>query len=251
MHGSSRPRRGFLGRYDYPTSHRVFELLSLASLLTLGAMFSRWVIAELGNRWSLAVAFVVVGLAVAAFALADLLSGVVHFLFDTVGSPDTPIIGQKFIKPFRDHHSDPLAMTRGDFVAVNADNFFVCLPVLTPAVTFLDVSEHPYLASFLLALMAPVLMTNQIHKWAHVPRAPRLVQLLQNRGLVLSIDHHDVHHSEPRNRNYCITWGAMDRVLNACLSATSRRRVGTTSRNDESSALQVNAAYVRLLERNE
>jgi plasmanylethanolamine desaturase len=181
-------------------------------------VFGRRVVIELGHRWSAIVAVIVGGLVVCAYVCADFLSGLVHLLFDTVGSPDTPVIGPKFIKPFRDHHDDPFAMTRGDFVAVNADNFFVCLPVLTPAVVLLDVRDHPYIASFLLALMVPVLMTNQIHKWTHVPQAPRLVRVLQARGIVLSNDHHDVHHAEPRNRNYCITWGAMDRVLNALLA---------------------------------
>jgi plasmanylethanolamine desaturase len=219
VHGSPLPKRRLLGRYDYPTSHRAFELISLTVLIVLSVVFARWVVLELGHRWSPFVAAAVFGLAVCAYAVADFLSGVVHFLFDTVGSPDTPVIGKKFIKPFRDHHDDPFAMTRGDFVAVNADNFFVCLPAVAPAVAFLDVGDHPYIASFLLAVMAPVLMTNQIHKWTHVPRAPRIIRALQARGIVLSIDHHDVHHSEPRDRNYCITWGAMDRLLNALLRA--------------------------------
>jgi plasmanylethanolamine desaturase len=232
VYGSARPKRRLLGRYDYPTSHRVFEVLSLGALLVLSFVFARGVAHELFQRWSPLVAAGLIGLTLCAYACADLLSGLVHFLFDTVGSPDTPVIGSKFIKPFRDHHDDPFAMTRGDFIAVNADNFFVCLPVLAPAVAFVDVGEHPYVASFLLALMTPVLMTNQIHKWAHVPRAPRVVRALQTRGLVLSIDHHDVHHAEPRNRNYCITWGAMDRVLNALLAsralATGTNRSRTT-----------------------
>jgi plasmanylethanolamine desaturase len=231
VHGSPLPKRRLLGRYDYPTSHRVFEVMSLGALLVLSLVFARWVAVELFQRRSLAVAVVLIVLAGCAYACADILSGLVHLVFDTVGSPDTPLIGSKFIKPFRDHHDDPCAMTRGDFVAVNADNFFVCLPVLAPAVAFLDVGEHPYVASFLLALMMPVLMTNQIHKWAHVPRAPRIVRALQARGIVLSIDHHDVHHAEPRNRNYCITWGAMDRVLNALLTSRAKALATGTHRS--------------------
>ena len=76
----------------------------------------------------------------AAYAVADLASGIVHFLLDNFGSPETPVIGQKFVKPFRDHHVDPMAMTQGDFIAVNADNVFVCLPVIIPAFFFLDIA---------------------------------------------------------------------------------------------------------------
>jgi plasmanylethanolamine desaturase len=219
VHGSAassyRPR--WLGTYDYPTSHRVFELASLSALAAFGGTFGWKVAHELAQRASFAVVLVVAAIAVLAYALADLLSGLVHFLFDTAGSPDTPFIGQKFIRPFREHHDDPTAMTHGDFVAVNADNFFVCLPVVLPAFFLVEVEDHPYVALFVLALMVPVLVTNQIHKWTHVPIAPPCVRWLQRHKLILSNDHHDVHHAEPRNRNYCITWGAMDRVLNALL----------------------------------
>jgi plasmanylethanolamine desaturase len=219
VHGSeassTQPR--WLGHYDYPTSHRVFELASLFALAIFGGVLGWQVVHELTHRLSIVVVFLIAAIAVLAYALADLMSGVVHFLFDTAGSPETPIIGQKFIRPFREHHDDPSAMTHGDFVAVNADNFFVCLPVVVPAFFIIEVERHPYLALFILALMVPVLVTNQIHKWTHVPVAPPFVRWLQTRGLVLSIDHHDVHHAEPRNRNYCITWGAMDGVLNAWL----------------------------------
>jgi plasmanylethanolamine desaturase len=195
----------------------VFELASLSALAAFGGTFGWKVAHELAQRASFAVVLVVAAIAVLAYALADLLSGLVHFLFDTAGSPDTPFIGQKFIRPFREHHDDPTAMTHGDFVAVNADNFFVCLPVVLPAFFLVEVEDHPYVALFVLALMVPVLVTNQIHKWTHVPIAPPCVRWLQRHKLILSNDHHDVHHAEPRNRNYCITWGAMDRVLNALL----------------------------------
>jgi plasmanylethanolamine desaturase len=218
VHGSRLQGRRLLGHYDYRTSHRVFELLSLGAVGSLLAVLVWGVVGELAERLSPLVAVLILSLMLIAYAVADLLSGLVHLLFDTVGSPDTPLIGQKFIRPFRDHHDDPSAMTRGDFVAVNSDNFFVCLPAILPAAIFLDTHHHPYVAAFLVALVLPVLVTNQIHKWTHVPEAPRAVRWLQCRGLVLSNEHHDAHHAEPRNRNYCITWGALDRLLNRVLA---------------------------------
>jgi plasmanylethanolamine desaturase len=226
VHGSAASSNSnrWLGSYDYPTSHRVFEIGSVVILVAFGGLFGWQVATELTHRFSAIVLVLVAAIGVFAYALADLISGLVHLLFDTVGSPATPIIGSKFIRPFREHHNDPSAMTHGDFVAVNADNFFVCLPVVVPACFLIEAERHPYFALFILALMVPVLVTNQIHKWTHVPVAPPFVRWLQARGLVLSNDHHDVHHAEPRNRNYCITWGAMDRVLNAFL----RRRQDPT-----------------------
>ena len=163
-----------LGTYDYPTSHRVFELISVGTFIGFAAALVRRVVVEVGDRLSFPVIVLLVGLVLAAYAVAVLASGIVHFLLDNFGSPDTPVIGQKFVKPFRDHHVDPMAMTQGDFIAVNADNVFVCFPVIIPAFFFLDTSEHPYAGVFIVGLVAGVIMTNQLHKWAHMPTVPRL-----------------------------------------------------------------------------
>jgi plasmanylethanolamine desaturase len=203
-----------LGTYDYPTSHRVFELVSVGTFIGFAAAIVRRVVVEVADRMSLPVALLIVALLLVAYAVADLASGIVHFLLDNFGSPDTPVIGQKFVKPFRDHHVDPMEMTRGDFIAVNADNVFICLPVIIPAFFLLETSEHLYSGVFIVGLVGGVIMTNQLHKWAHMPTVPRLVAAAQRRGLVLSKEHHSVHHSGAYDRNYCITWGHLDLLLN-------------------------------------
>jgi len=211
-----------LGTYDYPRSHRIFEIVSVGSFLAFAGVLIYRVIAEVSGRFSWQVGLLIAFLIVLAYAVADLASGVVHFLLDNFGSPDTPVIGQKFVKPFRDHHVDPMAMTRGDFIAVNADNVFVCLPVLIPVFFFLDVAEHPFWGVFLVALVGGVIMTNQLHKWAHMPTVPRLVAAAQRSGVVLSKEHHSIHHSGGYDSNYCITWGHLDVLLNRFVSLRNR-----------------------------
>ena len=208
-----------LGTYDYPTSHRVFEFASVGAFVFFAGALVWRVVAEVVDRLSFPVALLVIVLLLAAYAVADLASGVVHFLLDNFGSPETPVIGQKFVKPFHDHHVDPMEMTHGDFIAVNADNVFACLPVIIPAFFFLDIAQHPYAGVFLVGLVFGVVMTNQLHKWAHMPTVPRLVAAAQRSGVVLSKEHHSVHHAGAYDRNYCITWGHLDVVLNHFVTA--------------------------------
>jgi len=211
------PPRRRLGRYSYPTSHRVIEILAIVVFVGVAGVFAWRVIAEVIDRLSPGVVLGVLASAFLAFVAADFLSGLVHAICDNLGSVDTPIVGQKFIRSFREHHTDPLDMTRGDFVRVNADNFLVCLPVLIPCVLWLDVDDHLYLATFLLSLTALVIVTNQIHKWAHIVRigqpVPALVHMLQRQGVILSPEHHQVHHTPPYDTHYCITSGITNAPL--------------------------------------
>ncbi len=222
--------RWLFGRYDYPLSHRILELGSLAAFVALAAAMATQVVPSIGDRrtgWTVAL---VAAALMLGCALADLLSGVVHFIFDQYGTPTTPVIGQKFVKPFRDHHVDPLAMTHGDFIAVNSDNLLISLPVMGLALAFVDLSTHPYIGVFVLALVLAAGITNQIHKWAHMPDVSRPVRFAQRRGLILGVEHHNCHHRAPHDRHYCITFGRLDVVLDVMttrLSCGSADRTGT------------------------
>jgi hypothetical protein len=209
----SKQRRRILGRYDYPTKFRLFEVVSLGFFAVFFAVFGARIAAEVGDRLALEVVGGIVLAVVLAFLTADFLSGLVHFLCDNLGTPNTPVLGQKFIKAFREHHDDPVAMTEGDFIEVNADNFFVCLPVLIPCVVWLDVHHHLYLAAYLAILMVFVTITNEVHKWAHVEQVPAFLRRLQASPFVLAPGKHHRHHTAPYDSYYCITSGVLNPVL--------------------------------------
>jgi hypothetical protein len=213
---SAAPRR-WLGEYTYLTSHRIIELAAIVVWIGCTAVLAMQVVGAAVDQLSIGT---VLGMTVAvgaAYLAADVLSGLVHAVCDNLGSVDTPVVGQKFIRSFREHHTDPLDMTRGDFVRVNADNFLVCLPVLLPVLLWVDLSSHLFAATFVLALTGLVVVTNQIHKWAHIARTgepvPAAVTWLQDRGVILSPSHHEVHHTPPHASHYCITSGVTNPFL--------------------------------------
>lgn len=143
--------------------------------------------------------------------LADLVSGLVHWGFDTWGTEATPVLGWSFIRPFREHHTDPLGITRHDWIETNGNNAIGTLPLLG-----LGLALPPGFAAALCGWLAVwVMATNQIHKWAHQPSVPTPVAWLQRRGLILGREHHGVHHAAPHDGAYCITLGLCNPLLDA------------------------------------
>jgi hypothetical protein len=186
-----------------------------------------------GSPWLVASA------ALLAYLAADFVSGLVHWAADSWGSPDLRLVGPAFLRPFREHHLDPLAITRHDFVEMNGNNCLISVPTLGIALWVspgTDGTGSLFVSSFLGALVLWVLMTNQFHSWAHL-KAPRgWVAALQRLHLVLPPAHHAIHHTRPYNTHYSITVGwmnwplgwmrfypALEWCITACTGALPRR----------------------------
>jgi ubiquitin-conjugating enzyme E2 variant len=146
------------------------------------------------------------------FFLADFISGFFHWFFDTWFSPDTPFIGKAFVRTFREHHVDPTAITRHDFVETNGSNALAG-GVLVITGHFFAQAEGAFAAVSLLFAGFFMSITSQVHKWAHSERVPKLVSLLQRARLILSKAGHALHHKAPFDRAYCITSGWLNSTL--------------------------------------
>ena len=197
-------------RRDTTLGHWVVGLLSIATFAALSVLIGVETfhgMAEFGYLWLLPIL---------AYLAADLASGLVHFLADNFGSADIPVLGPYFIKPFREHHTDPSGIVRHDFVETNGNNSLASVPfmLLVWLAVPVGATSWGYLfGTFFLFLCLAVFVTNQFHKWAHMDAPPAWVAYLQSSGMVLSKQHHDYHHAAPYDTYYCITVGIWNPLL--------------------------------------
>lgn len=151
-------------------------------------------------------AVIVLFMLTAGYLLADLLTGFVHWFCDTFFEETTQLVGPGLIAPFREHHRDPLLMTRHGFLELTGSSFRGLAPLLTVFV-WQGSSTSILLNAFVFALAAGAVATNLLHRWAHDPSPPALARTLQRAGLVLTPGRHARHHEPPYAAAYCVTSG--------------------------------------------
>jgi plasmanylethanolamine desaturase len=196
----------------YGRGHRALEIAAIAFVFgSLGWIAYRVTAAAHGVGDAIGIALA----ALLGYVVSDFLSGFVHWAGDTVGDESTPIFGPNFVRPFRFHHVDPEDITRHDFVETNGNNCIVAAPVLLVVLLLLPHQTGVlFYTSVVIACTALfVFCTNQFHKWAHTKNPAPWVRMLQKAHLILSPEHHVVHHTAPRDKYYCITVGWMNPLL--------------------------------------
>lgn len=158
--------------------------------------------------------FLVASAVMAGYLMADFISGFVHWLADTWGHTNMRFIGNSLIRPFREHHVDPKAITRHDFIETNGNNCLISLWVGAICIFMpLDWAGFEAVLLFVMVSLGSmifwVMMTNQFHKWSHEneDELPPLVRKLQKWHLILPVRHHGIHHTAPFDKYYCITTG--------------------------------------------
>ncbi len=156
-----------------------------------------------------------------AHYLADLLSGLIHWVCDSFGCASTRFWGPAFIGPFRRHHDTPRDITKitlsenlgssamaGLAVLLLLSHQLVSLDPLTPLKTF-------GMMLFVLFVQFSVL-SNLFHRWAHLrdPDKNQVTRFLQDHNLVIRSEQHWRHHKQNFRVNYCISNGWANQVTN-------------------------------------
>lgn len=173
------------------------------------------------------------------YLASDFVSGFVHWMADTWGSADMPMLGKAFVRPFREHHVDEKAITRHDFIETNGNNCAISIPVAIACVAMPHTSSAwVFLASFWGSMIFWVMTTNQFHKWSHLDEPPPVIAFFQRVHLILPPAHHRIHHTAPFNKYYCITVGWLNKPLLMIgffqtLERIVTRLTGLIPRNDD------------------
>jgi len=149
---------------------------------------------------------------------------------------------KNLLRNFREHHIDPTAITRHDFIETNGDNFTLIVPLLSYIAykfSFNSIGQihddyNLDLYIFLLAIF--ISLTNQVkirklfkiynsrlifslwnlkfHKWSHTYFGlPRYITIFQDMHLILPRIHHRIHHVTPHDTYFCITTGWLNYPL--------------------------------------
>ena len=163
--------------------------------------------------------------------LADLLAGGVHWLEDSYGQVDWPLVGTSVIAPNLLHHAEPRAFLVNNWWR-SAD-----YQVIAAALALGGAALLGWFTWELAVVLGVAANANEVHKWSHRTRAEngRLISLLQDCGLVQNRAHHGRHHGGDRNTHYCTVtpwlnpmlervrfWRAMEWLIARLTGATPR-----------------------------
>lgn len=192
--------------------HRHLEILAVAT----APIVMIWALARSSSGLDAAGVFA----AIVGYAAADFLCGAIHWYCDERADVSWKWIGPAFIRPFRDHHVHPEAITKHDIFELCGNNALVCVTILGATVPWASLAPH--LAIGVVAFAFAVLATNVFHKWAHTTAPLFFVRALQKTRVVLSPAEHSRHHAL-LDRAYCVTSGWTNPILDAAIRRVRSR----------------------------
>lgn len=149
-----------------------------------------------------------------SLVFADILTGVFHWATDNYGSLETPLVGPA-CAAFQGHHKHPYTIVHRTF----CNNVFKIGKLIGPLIALVLFLAPPGPAFFLTVALFCQMMSQEFHKYSHMPpnRHPPLVRRLQSAGLIISTKEHGRHHTSPYDGHYCIFNGWCNPILDKSL----------------------------------
>lgn len=169
--------------------------------------------------WALAHAPPSLGSAALLFAftllVTDLISGLLHVVLDNPRSLKLGPI-RSLAEGFQRHHESP--------AKIYEMPLYQHLYVMHMPLTLLFLAILPFhnagMYVVFLSLVVGLHLMQMAHLWAHLPaeRVPAVVRVLQSARVLLRKPQHDLHHTPPFDKDFCIMTGICNRPLNAVVS---------------------------------
>ena len=138
------------------------------------------------------------GEAILGWLFADLVTGLFHWWEDRIGRVDMPIVGKWLVEPNRLHHVEPMTFTQGSV----ADRSLACAVAAGIVAALWVLAFGPSVFCLFFAIGGAVV--NEVHRLAHLGKAPGLLGVLQDIGLLQSPAHHAGHHRGEHDQRYLV-----------------------------------------------
>jgi len=106
---------------------RLLDFVSLLSFALVWLSVARRALTTLPGATSLVCTLLALPF---GYIVADFGSGLVHWFCDRFLREDTPVLGPVVIRPYREHHADPQALTRHGLLELSGNSALTALPVL-------------------------------------------------------------------------------------------------------------------------
>jgi Lipid desaturase domain len=152
----------------------------------------------------------------AGIYVADLMSGVLHWAFDTWFDEESRF-ARRMVLIVREHHVYPQLIfkypLRQEIGLMSWFGFVVGAPVVLVVVAKKHSTANAATLVGALAFDVLLSLSLELHKCGHSVSPGPAVRTLQRLGLLLSVRHHMRHHAAEHDTNYCIVNGWADATL--------------------------------------
>lgn len=140
--------------------------------------------------------------------IADLVSGVIHWMEDRYGDPDWPVLGHT-VRENQQHHFTPRSFLGGNLWTRNREVLFIGLAFLA------GFQALDWLSLVTISAVVFGVMSNEIHASAHRSQKENgpVLTALQKTGFMQSHAHHAAHHRKGKNSHYCMVTNHMNPIV--------------------------------------